>query len=277
MGYTPSVESANSYEFEVRFMPYPKVGVALGSGAARGLANLGVLQVLMEAGIPIDIVCGTSAGAVVAGLYAAGSDLQLLGRMVVELDWHDLTGWSLRPKGLVSPEKVHNMLRILTRDQRFEDLPVKAAVVATDLLTGEEVVLDSGSVADAVTASLSIPGVFVPVERDGMLLVDGALVNRVPGDLCRRLGAQFVIAVDVGWAPLSSRVRHLPDVIIQTIDILSRQAASRQEIDCDVLIEPDLGNVRLTQLNRAAEIVEKGRQAARQALPAIKSSLATLG
>ena len=96
-------------------MPYPKVGVALGSGAARGLANLGVLQVLVEAGIPIDIVCGTSAGAVVAGLYAAGSDLQLLGRMVVELDWHDLTGWSLRPKGLVSPEKVHNMLRILTR------------------------------------------------------------------------------------------------------------------------------------------------------------------
>lgn len=77
-------------------MPYPKVGVALGSGAARGLANLGVLQVLVEAGIPIDIVCGTSAGAVVAGLYAAGSDLQLLGRMVVELDWHDLTGWSLR-------------------------------------------------------------------------------------------------------------------------------------------------------------------------------------
>ncbi|NLM40734.1 MAG: patatin-like phospholipase family protein [Firmicutes bacterium] len=240
------------------------------------MANLGVLQVLEEEQIPIHIVCGTSAGAVIAGLYAAGSDLQLLGRMVLELDWNDLTSWTLRPQGLVVPDKIRNMLRLLMRDQHFEDLPIKAAVVATNLLTGEEVVLDSGSVADAVTASLSIPGVFVPVERDGMVLVDGALVNRVPGDLCRRLGADFVIAVDVGWAPLRSRVRHLPDVIIQTIDILGRQAAASKEIDCDVLIEPPLGNVTLTQLNRAAEIVEKGRQAAREALPAIKRRLAQL-
>lgn len=147
-------------------------------------------------------------------------------------------------------------------------------MVATDLLTGEEVVLDRGSVADAVTASLSIPGVFVPVEKEGRLLVDGGLVNRVPGDLCRRLGADVVIAVDVGWAPLRSRVRHLPDVIIQTIDILSRQAAASRWVDCDILIEPELGNVRLTQLNRAAEIVEKGRQAAQKALPGIEALLA---
>ncbi|HPT83652.1 MAG TPA: patatin-like phospholipase family protein [Limnochordia bacterium] len=254
-------------------MPYPTVGVALGSGAARGLANLGVLQVLEEAGIPVDIVCGTSAGAVVAGLYASGSDLNLLGRMVQELDWNDLTSWTLRPRGLVVPDKIHQMLRLLTREQRFEDLPIKAAVVATNLLTGEEVVLDSGSVADAIVASLSIPGVFVPVEKDGLVLVDGALVNRVPGDLCRRMGAELVIAVDVGWGPLRSRIRHLPDVIIQTIDILNRQAASRKPIDCDLLIEPDLGNVTFTQLNRAAEIVEKGRQAAWEVLPAIKKRL----
>ncbi len=255
-------------------MPDPKVGVALGSGAARGLANLGVLQVLVEEGIPIEIACGTSAGAVVAGLFAAGSDLKLLGRMVQELDWNDLTSWTLRSRGLIVPDKIHNMLRLLTRDRRFEDLPIKAAVVATDLLTGEEVVLDRGSVADAVTASLSIPGVFVPVEKEGRLLVDGGLVNRVPGDLCRRLGADVVIAVDVGWAPLRNRVRHLPDVIIQTLDILSRQAAASRWVDCDILIEPELGNVRLTQLNRAAEIVEKGRQAAQKALPEIEALLA---
>lgn len=258
-------------------MPYPKVGVALGSGAARGLANLGVVQVLEEAGVPIDVVCGTSAGAVVAGLYAAGSNLKMLGRMVTELDWNDLTSWTLRPKGLVSPDKIYNMLRLLTRDQHFEQLPIKAAVVATNLLTGEEVVIDSGPVADGVVASISVPGVFVPVERDGKVLVDGALVNRVPGNVCRRLGADFVIAVDVGWAPLRHRIRHLPDVIVQTIDILGRRAAAQTKIDCDVLIEPELGNVTLTQLNRAAEIVEKGRLAALQALPKIQRGLAKLG
>lgn len=255
-------------------MPRPKVGAALGSGAARGLANLGVLQVLQEENIPVDIVCGTSAGAVVAGLFASGSDMQLLGRMASELDWNDLTSVTLKTRGLVAPDKIHNMLRILTRDQHFEELPIPCAVVAANLLTGEEVVLDSGPVAEAITASLSIPGVFIPQEKEGMLLVDGALVNRVPGDLCRKMGADLVIAVDVGWAPLRSRIRHLPDVIIQTIDILSRQAAYWQRIDCDLLIEPDLGNVTLTQLNRAEEIIEKGREAAWKALPEIKSRLA---
>lgn len=258
-------------------MPTPKVGIALGSGAARGLANLGVLQVLIQEQIPLDIVCGTSAGAIVAGLYAAGTDLELIGRMVTELDWNDLTSWTLRSRGLVAADKIHAMLKILTKDQHFEELPVKAAVVATDLLSGREVVLDTGSVADAVVASMSIPAVFVPVEKGDQLLVDGALVNRVPGDLCRRLGADFVIAVDVGWAPLRARIRNLPDVIIQTIDILSRQAALYQAIDCDLLIEPDLGNVTLTQLNRAEEIIAKGREAARRALPAIRRGLAQLG
>lgn len=255
-------------------MPNPKVGVALGSGSARGLANLGVLQVLQEEQIPIDIITGTSAGAIVAGLYAAGSDLYVLANMVEELDWSDLTSWTLQRRGLVSADKIHNILRVLTRDLHFADLKIPSAVVATDLQNGEEVVLDSGSVADAVRASLSIPGVFVPVEKDGRLLVDGALVNRVPGDVCRRMGAELVIGVDVGFAPLRTNIRNLPDVIIQTIDILSRQASLGHGIDADVLIVPDLGNVTLTQLNRSAEIVEKGRQAALESIDLIREKLA---
>ena len=254
-------------------MPNPKVGLALGSGAARGLAHLGILQVLHEENIPIDIIAGTSAGAVVGCLYAAGSDLKVLSRLVTELDWSDLTSWTLQRRGLVSPEKIHNMLRVLTRGLDFEDLPIPVAVVATDLGTGEEVVLDSGSVADAVRASLSIPGVFVPMEKDGRLLVDGALVNRVPADVCRRMGAELVIAVDVGWAPLRSQIRNLPDVMMQTIDILGRRAALHRDLEADILIKPDLGNVTLTQLNRAAEIVEKGRLAARASLDMIREKL----
>lgn len=168
------------------------------------------------------------------------------------------------------------MLKVLTKDRNFEDLPIPAAVVATDLQRGEEVVLDSGSVADAIRASLSIPGIFVPMEYEGKLLVDGALVNRVPGNVCRKMGAELVIAVDVGYAPLRSNIRNLPDVIMQTIDILSRQATLQKGADADVLIIPDLGNVTLTQLNRAAEIIEKGRQAALQSLDVIWDKLALL-
>lgn len=255
-------------------MPNPKVGVALGSGSARGLANLGVLQVLQEAQIPIDIITGTSAGAIIGCLYAAGTDLYVLANMVEELDWKNLTSWTLQRRGLVSTDKIHSILKVLTRDLDFAELMIPASVVATDLHSGEEVVLDTGSVADAVRASLSIPGVFVPTEINGRLLVDGALVNRVPGDVCRTMGADLVIAVDVGFAPLRTKIRNLPDVIIQTIDILSRQASVARGVDADVLIVPNLGNVTLTQLNRSAEIVEIGRQAALANLDLIKEKLA---
>lgn len=258
-------------------MPDPRVGIALGAGAARGLANLGVLQVLQQERIPIDVIAGTSAGAVVGSLYAAGSDLDLLCRMAVEMDWNDLARLTITRRGLVSSERIHALLRMLTKDQNFEDLALPTAVVATDLLTGEEVVLASGSIADGVRASLSIPGIFVPVELDGRLLVDGALVNRVPSDVCRKLGAQFVIAVDVGWPPLHGRVRHLPDVIFRTIDILGRQVSVEKQLSADLLLQPALGNVTVTQLNRADEIIEKGREAARECLAGLKSSLLAQG
>ncbi|HBG02545.1 MAG TPA: esterase, partial [Firmicutes bacterium] len=111
-------------------MPNPKVGLALGSGAARGLANLGVLLAFEEEQIPIDIITGTSAGAVVGCLYAAGSDLDVLRRMVDQLDWNDLASWTIQRRGLISTEKLHAMLRMLTRDLNFEDLSIPAAVVA---------------------------------------------------------------------------------------------------------------------------------------------------
>ncbi len=257
-------------------MPDLRVGVALGAGAARGIANLGVLQVLQEEQIPIDVIAGTSAGAVVGSLYAAGTDLAMLSRMAIELDWNDLASLTITRRGLVSSEKIHTMLRMLTKDKNFEELPIPTAVVATDLLSGEEVVLASGPIADGVRASLSIPGIFVPVELDGRLLVDGALVNRVPTDVCRKMGANFIIAVDVGWAPLRGRVRGLPDVIFRTIDILGRQV-SVERLEADVLLKPDLGNVTVTQLNRAEEIMEKGREAALASLDKLKRSLVARG
>lgn len=254
-------------------MPKPKVGVALGSGAARGLANLGFLQALHEAEIPIDYIAGTSAGAVVGALYASGSDLNLLANLVSELNWSDLTGWTLQRRGLVSSEKMHTMLQVLTKGCYFSELAIPTAVVATDLRSGEEVVIQEGLVADGVRASLSIPGVFVPLEQNEQVLVDGALVNRVPSAICRQMGADFVIACDVGFAPLRGKIRNLPDIILQTIDILSRQVATHAPCEADILIAPDLGNITLTQLNRADEIIKKGYEATRKEIDRIKRKL----
>lgn len=250
-----------------------KVGLALGAGSARGLANIGVVQVLEEHQIPIDVITGTSAGAVVAGLYASGTSMDMIGRMTNELDWNDLVNFTITRRGLVSSEPIYQMLRILTKGQAFEDLAIPAAVVAADITTGEEVVISSGGVAEGVRASLSIPGVFVPVELNGRLLVDGALVNRVPASVCRDLGADLVIAVDVGWPPLRKNVRNLPDVIMSTIDILNRQSAKFRPIEADILLEPELGNVGSTQLNRAEEIIEAGRRAASAHVEQIKRKI----
>lgn len=254
-------------------MTNPKVGVALGSGAARGMANLGVLQVFTEENIPVDLLAGTSAGAVVASLYASGADLRFIERMLDELDWLDLTSLTITRRGLISPDKIHSMLKMLTKGQNFEDLPIPIAVVATDLITGEEIVIDSGSIADGVRASLSIPGVFVPVVSGKKLLVDGALVNPVPADVCYQMGADFVIAVDVGPGPLRSKIRNLPEVIIQTIDILTRQVARNQRSPVDIMLKPDLSDITLTELNRSSEIVERGREVALANLDKIKRAL----
>lgn len=254
-------------------MTNPKVGVALGSGAARGMANLGVLQVFTEENIPVDLLAGTSAGAVVASLYASGADLRFIERMLDELDWLDLTSLTITRRGLISSDKIHSMLKMLTKGQNFEDLPIPIAVVATDLITGEEIVIDSGSIADGVRASLSIPGVFVPVVSGKKLLVDGALVNPVPADVCYQMGADFVIAVDVGPGPLRSKIRNLPEVIIQTIDILTRQVARNQRSPVDIMLKPDLSDITLTELNRSSEIVERGREVALANLDKIKRAL----
>lgn len=252
----------------------PKVGLALSAGSARGLAHIGALQVFIENNIPIDMIAGTSAGAIVGSLYAAGTDMYLLERMAQELNWNKLVNLTVPKLGLVSSERVHELVKVLTRNLNFEDLPIPAAVVATDIQTGEEVVIKTGNVADGVRASMSIPGIFVPVELGGRLLVDGALVNRVPGRTVRELGADIVIAVDVGLPPVGKKVTNLGNIIMRTIEILDRENAKFRPIDADVIVRPDLSNVTSTQLNRAAEIIAAGRTAAEASLKDIQDVLA---
>jgi NTE family protein len=185
----------------------PRIGLALGSGSARGWAHIGVIRAIEERGIKPEIVCGTSIGALVGAAYAAG-ELERLERWVSGLDWTDVlklvdVTWR---GGLIRGQRLFDFFRVHFDDRDIGALGLAYAAVATELSSGREVWLREGSVLDAVRASIAIPGVFAPMSRDGEMLVDGGLVNPIPVSVCRALGAEIVIAVDLGWAK-RTRVR----------------------------------------------------------------------
>ena len=182
----------------------PRIGLALGSGSSRGWAHIGVIRALEERGVKPDIVCGASIGALVGGVYAAG-ELDKLEGWVTGLAWTtvvrlmDLT-WR---GGLISGNRLFNVFRSNLFEKRdIDELPVKFGAIATELATGREVWLQHGDLLDVVRASCAMPGLFTPVVREGVVLVDGGLVNPVPVSMCRALGADIVIAVDLSWGKL---------------------------------------------------------------------------
>ena len=177
-----------------------KIGYALGGGAARGLSHIGVLKVLHKHGISPDVIAGTSIGAIIGALYAAGYDPEDIEKIVLGMDWKKLASlvdWTLPFSGLLQGKRVVSLLRSILGDITFSQLRFDFACVATDILSGEQVVLREGALVEAVRASISIPGIFTPVELSGRYLVDGGLVNTVPVSICREMGADYVIGVNV--------------------------------------------------------------------------------
>lgn len=176
-----------------------KIGLALGSGSARGWAHIGVVQALSEAGIHIDYITGTSIGSVVGAVYASGN-INTLQEVVLQLDWKQIAYFFdvvLPKSGLIDGKKLSAFVRSHVNRINIEDLPIPFCTVSTDLTTGEEVIIQSGDIIDAVRASISVPGIFTPVKKNGAFLVDGGLVNPVPVSVTRQMGADFVIAVDL--------------------------------------------------------------------------------
>ena len=177
----------------------PKIGLALGSGSARGLAHIGVIKALKDAGIQIDCVAGTSIGAMVGAVFASGK-IDSLHSAYLAMDWKNIAYFFdvVFPKsGIIDGKKVANFMREYVHSERIEELLLPFNAVATALDSGEEVVLDTGDVIDAVRASISVPGIFTPVRRNGQVLVDGGLINPVPVSVARSMGADIVIAVDL--------------------------------------------------------------------------------
>lgn len=240
-----------------------RLGLALGGGAARGLAHIGVLQALAEAKLKVDVVAGTSAGAIVGALYAGGLTARQIGQIAERTTWAHLVRLTVPRHGLVNTSKLEDFLNTLLRGKTFAELELPFACVATDLVTGDEVELREGNVAAAVRASAAVPGIMVPMVRDGRLLVDGGVVNNVPVGLARRLGADVVVAVDVNaGAILEHNPRSIVQIILQTMEIMQRRALRDEIMAADVLLEPGTGFYSGIELDRAAEIIARGREVA---------------
>ena len=253
-----------------------RVGVALGSGGMRGMAHIGILQVLEESGIPIDLISGASVGAFFGAAYAAEMDLYALGKFAGWLSRRDVLDLP-NPfrKGLFSGNKFLRLCRIVTDERTFEETCIPFWCSAVDLHTGETHYLHKGPLDRAVRASISIPGLMRPVDLNGHTYIDGGTVEEIPINILRQNGADVVIAVDLSIAPAYRPAReNVRRILFRSVDIM-REAINRlTPKTADVLIRPDVSFMGQIIPHDAAESIRVGRAAAISALPAIRAALA---
>lgn len=278
---------------EVVKLPQKKVGLALGSGAARGMAHVGVLTVLQKEDITIDMIAGTSVGAAIGAMYAQGKKVRLIEKLALDLSQMRLTPWTdltLPRSGIIGGKKLADWFRsVIGHDVRFGDLKTPFACVATDIMTGEEVVISEGSVVEAIRASISIPGIFTVVKREGRYLVDGSLVNPVPVSVLKTMGADLIIAVNVipditardrtRWLEKQrkqeAREPNIFHILMQSIYIGTHSLAKSSLEGADIAIEPRVAHIGPAEIHRAKECIQQGALAAQKAIPEIKRQLAT--
>ena len=250
-----------------------KIGLALGGGAARGFAHIGVIKALEAQGIVPDIVVGTSAGAVVGALYSSGLSGFELQKMALDMDEGQIGDWSLPDRGVFKGEALQNFVNRAVGNRPLEKLPRSFGVVATDLKSGEAVVFRSGNTGMAVRASAAVPGVFQPVSINGREYVDGGLVSPIPAKAVRNLGANFVIAVDISVKPRDARTASTLDVLLQTFAIMG-QSLNRSELpQADIVIRPDISQLASADFKTRHLAVLEGEKATAQAMPALKEKL----
>jgi NTE family protein len=248
----------------------PKIGLALSGGAARGLAHIGVIKVLQEEKIKISCVAGASVGSLMGALFAAGMPWSEMAQAARQFKWKDLAQLTLSPLGLAKHAKLKQIIDRLIGGKRFEDLPLPFAAVAVDIGSGREVVLRSGSVAEAVRASSSIPGIFEPTVIDGRYLVDGGLLNNLPVDVARSLGADIVVAVDLNTQHVEIHPpKNLLDILYRCF-LLVMQNSRNSYKNADFIITPDLEGKSYYDLKPIDEMIELGAEATRAVLPRLR-------
>jgi NTE family protein len=282
-----------------------KVGLALGGGAARGLAHIGVMEVLEKEGIPIDMIAGTSMGAIIGGYYASKKDIKSMRPLAITFGSHRIRYFSdftiphvnaVRPlatafglekvryfsdftrpwTGIIKGQRIEQELKkMIGGETEFQDLHIPFSCVAVDIDNGEEVVIKEGKVWEAVRASSSIPVFFTVVKWHGRNLVDGGLMNPVPTKTVRDMGADFIISVNVlpYKATSDTREPNIFSIMMKAFYILDSKFIETSLSAADVVIEPDVVHIAFTDFQRAEECIEKGAAAARKVIPEIKRKL----
>jgi NTE family protein len=254
----------------------PRIGLALGGGAARGFAHIGVIQVLEEAGIRPDLVVGTSAGSLVAALYASGMGGAALARLALHMDESALIDWAFPGRGLIRGEALARFVRDNTAGRLIEQMTLPLGIVATDLDSGDPILFRVGDTGEAVRASSAVPAMFQPVRIRGREYVDGGLVSPVPVRFARQMGATLVLAVDISQSPEGAPTGDPIRMLLQTFAIMGKSINRLELRDADVVVRPALAGVAGSDFRSRDRALAAGRSAALQALPALRERIAAL-
>ncbi len=252
----------------------PRIGLALGGGAARGFAHIGVIQVLDEAGIRPDLVVGTSAGSLVAALYASGKSGADIGALAQAMDEGAITDWAFPGRGVLRGEALARWVREQTGGLPIERMPRALGIVATDLDNGAAILFQRGDTGLAVRASSAVPAVFQPVRIGNREYVDGGLVSPVPVRFARQMGADLVLAVDIGTVPEGKATGDMMTLLLQTFAIMGRSISQAELRDADIVLRPALADVGSADFTSRVRAILAGRDAAKRQLPALRARIA---
>lgn len=248
----------------------PKVALVLGGGGARGLAHAGVVKVFDEEHLTVDIIVGTSVGALIGSLYAAGVPADTIVDMAQHMSWNKLFSFKLSSVGLYSTKRMEEYVTKYIGNMRFDELKILFACVAVDIRNGEKIILKEGPVAPAVQASATMPGLFQPVEYRHRLLMDGGVIDNMPADVAKLMGADIIIAVDVTAQTGIAKTDNALLILSQVIYIRGNFLAEEQLKLADLVISPEVKDITVSELNRGAECVDAGIVATRAKVRMIK-------
>lgn len=258
----------------------PRIALVLSGGGARGLAHIGVLKVLNEEKVPIDLIVGTSVGALIGALYASGQPVDKIEKMGEEINWNDLTNVTdsnivklLIAERLLSTEKIEEYLNKKIGRKNFNELQIPFACIATDIITGERVIFRDGEVARAARASATIPGIFDPVEYRHRFLIDGGLYANIPTDVAKLLGADIIITVDVTSDFSKHNLSNVFMILTQSIYIQGRLLDEERRKLSDFTIKPKIDDISVVDLGRSKECINAGILEARKSIQELKLKL----
>lgn len=243
-----------------------KIGIALGGGAVLGAAHVGVLRAIEESKVDIDYLTGTSIGAFVASLYAFGKSSKEIEEITSDINWMDITSISLSRYALLSNDKIGKFIKKHIGEVNIEDAEIPLSLIATDASNGDKVILKKGPLADAVMASMAIPGIFIPIEIGDQLLVDGGIVENVPIHTLNKMGADYVIGVDLNASHQFEKPKNILEVLLNSFHFIMRYSTKLQTESADLLIKPDLSKFSRSSMDNVDALIKQGYKDAKKVL-----------